>query len=135
MGILKTIEIDFPSDLVEDFLSHYGLMCELMEPLIIQLEKKELYADSVNELFRIFHNIKSSASYMKLNTISKLATMCEDVMEEARILKGPANSEFTDWLLIASDQFSAFLDDINTDKEYFSILNPKIIAIPTKLDI
>lgn len=135
MGMLKTIEIDFPSDLVEDFLSHYGLMCELMEPLIIQLEKKELYIDSVNELFRIFHNIKSSASYMKLNTISKLATMCEDVMEEARILKGPANSEFTDWLLIASDQFAAFLDDINTDKEYFSILNPKIIAIPTKLDI
>ncbi|WP_228584216.1 hypothetical protein [Campylobacter sputorum] len=57
MGILKTIEVDFPSDLVEDFLSHYSLMCELMEPLIIKLEREDLYKDSINELFRIFHNI------------------------------------------------------------------------------
>ncbi|WP_033915792.1 Hpt domain-containing protein [Campylobacter sputorum] len=135
MGILKTIEIDYDSDLVEEFLSHYSLMCELMEPLIIKLEREDLYKDSVNELFRIFHNIKSSASYMKLDTITKLAEMCEDVMEEARMLKGPANIEFTDWLLLVSDQFNAFSNDINEDKEYFSILNPKIIAIPTKLDI
>ncbi|WP_228568579.1 Hpt domain-containing protein [Campylobacter sputorum] len=135
MGILKTIEIDYDSDLVEEFLSHYGLMCELMEPLIIKLEREDLYKDSVNELFRIFHNIKSSASYMRLDAITKLAEMCEDVMEEARILKGPANIEFTDWLLLVSDQFSLFSNDINNDKEYFSILNPKIIAIPQKLDI
>lgn len=135
MGILKTIEVDFPSDLVEEFLSHYSLMCDIMEPLIIKLEREELYKDSVNELFRIFHNIKSSAAYMKLDPISKLAMMCEDVMEEARILKGPANRDFTDWLLLASDQFVSFLQDINEDKDYFSILNPKIIILPQKLDI
>lgn len=135
MGILKTIEVDFPSDLVEEFLSHYSLMCELMEPLIIKLEREDLYKDSVNELFRIFHNIKSSAAYMKLDPISKLAMMCEDVMEEARILKGPANRDFTDWLLLASDQFARFSQDINEDKIYFSILDPKIIILPQKLDI
>lgn len=45
--------------------------------------------------------MKSAAGFLKLEPIIKLAVLCEDVAEEARILKGPASESFIDWLLLA----------------------------------
>lgn len=133
MGLFTQLEIDFDLEIVEDFVSHYGIMCETMEPLIIGLGKKEYYENNIGELFRIFHNLKSAAGFLKLEPIIKLSTLCEDVAEEARILEGPATDEFIDWLLLVSDQFAKYKDDIEEDAEYFSMLNPLIIKVPIHL--
>jgi two-component system chemotaxis sensor kinase CheA len=134
MGLFTQLEIDFDLEIVEDFISHYGIMCENMEPLIIGLSKQDAYEDNIGELFRIFHNMKSAAGFLKLDPIIKLATLCEDVVEEARILKGPATEEFIDWLLMVSDQFDKYRVDIENDKEYFSMLEPLIIKVPIHLE-
>ena len=133
MGLFTQLETDFDLEIVEDFISHYGIMCDTMEPPIIGLGNKEYYEDNIGELFRIFHNLKSAAGFLKLEPIIKLATLCEDVAEEARILEGPATDEFIDWLLLVSDQFAKYKDDIEEDAEYFSVLNPLIIKVPIKL--
>lgn len=134
MGLFRQLEIDFDLEIVEDFASHYAIMCENMEPLIIGLAKVDNYENNIGELFRIFHNMKSAAGFLKLNPIIKLATLCEDVAEEARILKGPAGDEFIDWLLLASDQFEKYRMDIESDSEYFSMLEPLIIKVPMDLE-
>lgn len=130
MGLFADLEVEFDLEIVEDFISHYSIMCESMEPLIIGLSKQELYAQNIGELFRIFHNMKSAAGFLKLDPIIKLATLCEDVAEEARILEGPATDEFIDWLLLVSDQFERYRKDIESDAEYFSMLEPLIIKVP-----
>lgn len=134
MGILEKLEIDYDLDIVEDFLSHYGIMCDSMEPVIIDLAKKEKYKEKINELFRIFHNIKSAASFLKLDPIVKLAILCEEVSEEARSLNGPSSDEFIDWLLMVADQFGRYRNDVERDADFFSILEPLIIKIPTNLE-
>ncbi|MCD8213043.1 MAG: Hpt domain-containing protein [Campylobacter sp.] len=134
MGILKRLEIDYSYDIVEEFLSHYSLMCDLMEPLIINLAREDKYKNNIQELFRIFHNIKSAAGFMHLDPILKLTTLAEEVCEEARLLNGPANDDFVDWLLMVSDQFEKYRQDVENDAEYFSVLEPLIINIPSKLD-
>jgi two-component system chemotaxis sensor kinase CheA len=133
MGLFSQLEVDFDLEIVEDFVSHYGIMCETMEPLIIGLGKQENYENNVGELFRIFHNLKSAAGFLKLEPIIKLATLCEDVAEEARILEGPATDEFIDWLLMVSDQFDRYRVNIEEDDEYFGMLEPLIIKIPIHL--
>ncbi len=133
MGLFSQLEVDYDLEIVEDFISHYAIMCETMEPLIIGLEKKELYENNVGELFRIFHNMKSAAGFLKLEPIIKLATLCEDVAEEARILEGPATEEFVDWLLMISDQFDRYRINIEEDDEYFGMLEPLIIKVPIHL--
>ncbi|WP_458700950.1 Hpt domain-containing protein [Sulfurospirillum sp. 1307] len=133
MGLFTELEIDFDLEIVEDFVSHYGIMCETMEPLIIGLGNKDNYERNIGELFRIFHNLKSAAGFLKLDPIIKLATLCEDVAEEARIIEGPASEEFIDWLLLVSDQFNKYREDIEEDAEYFSMLNPLIIKVPIHL--
>lgn len=134
MGLFSQLEVDFDLEIVEDFISHYGIMCESMEPLIIGLGKEEAYEDNIGELFRIFHNIKSASSFLKLEPIVKLATLSEDIAEEARILKGPATEEFIDWLLMISDQFEKYRMNIEDNDEHFGMLEPLIIKIPIHLE-
>jgi two-component system chemotaxis sensor kinase CheA len=134
MGLYKQLEIDFDLDIVEDFVNHFAVMCENLEPLIIDLNKAEKYEDNIGELFRIFHNLKSAGGFLKLDPIVKLATLSEDVAEEARVVSGPASEEFIDWLLLISDQFEAYRQDIEQDAEYFRMLNPLVIKVPLQLE-
>ena len=134
MGLYSQLEIDFDLDIVEDFINHYAIMCENLEPLIIDLNKQEKFESNIGELFRIFHNLKSAGGFLKLDPIVKLATLSEDVCEEARVLDGPASEDFIDWLLLISDQFNAYRLDIENDAEYFSMLNPLIIKVPLNLE-
>ncbi|CAD7287993.1 phosphorelay protein [Campylobacter suis] len=134
MGIFKNLEVEYSYDIAEEFLSHFSLMCDVMEPLIIDLRRPEKYDTNIKELFRIFHNIKSASGFMHTDPILKLTTLAEEVCEEARTLKGPANEKFVDWLLLVSDQFNKYRDDLDQDAGFFSILEPLIINIPTKLD-
>lgn len=133
MGMLKRLEIDYSYDIVEEFLSHYSLMCDLMEPLIIGLSNGDRFNSNINELARIFHNIKSAAGFMHLDPILKLTTLSEDIVSDIREEKGPATEELIDWLLIVSDQFLKYRDDVESDADFFGILNPAIVTIPTKL--
>lgn len=134
MGLMKNLEVEYSYDIVEEFLSHYSLMCDLLEPLIINLSRQEKYHENINELFRIFHNIKSAAGFMHTDPITKLTTLAEEVCEEARVIKGPANDQFIDWLLLVSDQFNKYKEDLENDADFFGMLNPNIIDIPTRLD-
>lgn len=134
MGILSQLEVDFDIEIVEDFISHYAIMCENMEPLIIGLGKSERYNDNIGELFRIFHNMKSAAGFLKLEPIIKLAVLCEDIVEEARLLQGPASEPFIDWLLLVSDQFDRYRSDVEYNADFFTVLNPLIIKVPHALE-
>ena len=134
MGILAQLEVDFDIEIVEDFISHYAIMCENMEPLVIGLNKQERFHDNIGELFRIFHNMKSAAGFLKLDPIIKLAVLCEDIVEEARVLQGPASESFIDWLLLVSDQFERYRRDVENDASFFSVLNPLIIKVPHVLE-
>ncbi len=134
MGIYSDLEVDFDLDIVEDFLNHYAVMCENMEPLIINLNKSEYYESNIGELFRIFHNLKSAGGFLKLEPIVKLSSLAEDVIEEARSMQGPASEEFIDWLLLISDQFEKYREDLEDNAEYFTVLNPLIIKVPFKLE-
>ncbi len=133
MGIKKKLFDEYDYDIVDDFLIHYSIMTYQMENLIIYLSKKEQYKQNVEELFRIAHNIKSATMFLKIDPISKLAILTEEVLEEARELDGPANDEFIDWLLAVKDQFAKYNDDIDNDSDIFSDLDTNIIKIPTNI--
>lgn len=135
MSVLKKLYTEYSAEMVDDFFSHYSVMCEVMEELIVGLERPNAYKANAEELFKVFSNINSASSYMSIGAVEKLTTLCVAVMDDARKLEGPANSEFVDWLLLISDQFSSFKMDLEQDSEYFTPLNPKIIEIPDKFDI
>jgi chemotaxis protein histidine kinase CheA len=81
MGIRSDLDSNFDFEIVDEFLDHYSMMVESMEVMITDLEKPSKYARSVDELFRVFHNIKSASGYLKIVPMSKLAAFVEDALE------------------------------------------------------
>ena len=117
MGIRSDLDANFDYEIVDEFLDHYSMMVESMEVMIIDLSKPNMYKRSTGELFRVFHNIKSAAGYLKILPMNKLASFVEDALEELRKRNTPISRETVDWLLAISDMFAAWHDDLKLDNE------------------
>lgn len=66
--------------LLDMFLFETSLLLEQLEQSILTSEKEsDLTDDSINEIFRIMHTIKGSASMMLFDNIAKLAHSIEDL--------------------------------------------------------
>jgi len=117
MGVRSDLDASFDFEIVDEFLDHYSMMVDSMEVMIIDLSKPSMYKRSVNELFRVFHNIKSASGYLKIIPMNKLASFVEDALEQLRQQDKPISKETTDWLLEISDMFAAWHDDLKMDNE------------------
>lgn len=129
MGIRSDLEANFDFEIVDEFLDHYAMMVESMEVMIIDLQKPNMYERSTNELFRVFHNIKSASAYLKIIPMNKLASFVEDELEVLRKQKPPVNQETIDWLLNISDMFATWQDDFKMDNE-LSKIKYSLLKIP-----
>ena len=121
MGTRRELEENFDFEIVDEFLEHCSMMGDIMEPLIVNLSKENKYKDDVNELFRIFHNLKSASSFLKLEPIIRLSTFVENALEILRNQNGPANEEVISWLLRISDMFEQWYDDLKLDNDLSKI--------------
>ena len=115
MGIRSDLDANFDFEIVDEFLDHYSMMVESMEVMIIDLSKPNMYQRSINELFRVFHNIKSASGYLKIVPMTKLASFVEDELETLRTKEPPISEETTNWLLSISDMFTSWQDDLKLD--------------------
>ncbi len=129
MGIRNRLEREFDYDIVDEFLDHFDVMTEVMEPTIISLENEELRVEKINELFRIFHNIKSASSFLKIDRLHLLSELAEETMERLRENPDAVSEELIDWLLLVSDQFRSWYTEISSDGELEDI-DPKILLVP-----
>ncbi|MCW8838626.1 MAG: Hpt domain-containing protein [Thiovulaceae bacterium] len=117
MGIRSDLDSNFDYEVVDEFYDHYTMMVESMEVMIIDLAKPNVYKRSVDELFRVFHNIKSASGFLEIEPMRRLSTFVEEVLEELRSKDKPISEATLNWLLQISDIFSAWQDDIKNDKE------------------
>ena len=117
MGIRSDLDANFDFEIVDEFLDHYSMMVESMEVMILDLSKPEKQLRSVNELFRVFHNIKSASGFLKLTPMARLASLVEDELEQLRSYNKPINDETINWLLEISDMFAAWQENIRLDQE------------------
>ena len=129
MGARSDLDENFDFEIVDEFLDHYSMMVDSMEVMIIDLSKPNMYERSINELFRVFHNIKSASGYLKIVPMNKLAAFVEDELEVVRQKKPPVTEETTKWLLDISDMFASWQDDLKLDKQ-LSKIKYSLLKIP-----
>lgn len=126
MGIRRDLEANFDFEIIDEFLDHYAMMVEVMETLIIDLGNPERYHRSLEELFRIFHNIKSASSYLQIEPMARLAVFVEDALEQLRGRDKVVNDETVTWLISVADMFMQWQEDLKMDNElakiHFSLL-------------
>lgn len=117
MGVRSDLDSNFDYEIVDEFLDHYSMMVECMEVMILDLKKPNMFEQSINELFRVFHNIKSASGFLKITQMSRLAAFVEEALEQVRMKHGSVNEETINWLLEISDMFAAWKDDLKLDNE------------------
>ena len=117
MGIRSEIEANYDFEIVDEFLDHFALMVDSMELLILDLAKENMYKRSIEELFRVFHNIKSASGFLKIEPIRKLSAFVEEVLEDLRKRETPANDDTINWLLSISDMFALWQNDLQMDND------------------
>jgi two-component system chemotaxis sensor kinase CheA len=126
MGIRTDLENNFDFEIIDEFLDHYAMMVEIMEPMIIDLSNRERFHRSLDELFRIFHNIKSASGYLKIEPMMRLSSFVEDALEQLRTRGTLVNEETVTWLVSVSDMFLQWQEDFKMDNElskiHFSLL-------------
>ncbi|OHE15413.1 MAG: chemotaxis protein CheA, partial [Sulfurimonas sp. RIFOXYB2_FULL_37_5] len=84
MGVKSDLYANFDFEIVDEFLDHYSMMVESMDIMILDLSKPDMYNQSINELFRVFHNIKSASGYLNITKMAKLSAFVEDILEQIR---------------------------------------------------
>ena len=129
MGLRKDLEENFDYEILDEFLDHFAMASESMEILIINLEKAEYYKRNIDELFRIFHNIKSATAYLKITQINTFVIEVEDLLDKMRDVEGPAKAEIVDWLLLCEDQMSAWNVNLRLDEDLIP-LSDALIELP-----
>lgn len=129
MGIRSDLDANFDFEIVDEFLDHYSMMVDSMEVMILDLSDDSMYERSVNEIFRVFHNIKSASGYLKITSMFKLASFVEDELEMLRHRQAPISTETTDWLLSISDMFATWNDDLKLNNE-LSKIKYSLLKIP-----
>ncbi|HZF69592.1 Hpt domain-containing protein [Sulfuricurvum sp.] len=126
MGIRSVLEANFDFEIIDEFLDHYAMMMEILEPLIIDLGNNDRYQRSIEELFRIFHNIKSASGYLQIQPMVRLSTFVEDALEQLRTRDKVVNEETITWFISVSDMFMQWQEDFKMDNElskiHFSLL-------------
>ncbi len=126
MGVRSVLEANFDFEIIDEFLDHYAMMTEIMESLIVDLGNPERYHRSIEELFRIFHNIKSASGYLQIDPMARLATFAEDALEQLRARDKKVNDDTITWLISVADMFMQWQEDLKMDNElakiHFSLL-------------
>lgn len=130
MGILEKLELDYEIDDIEKFLQFFRIMCDKFEPLIIQLSIKEKYKEAILEIERLAHNTAWAARRLGLNEVTDFCVFCEEMMAQAIRFEGPASDEFTDWMLLLSDQFDKYCRSYENDDDVLAVFNPLIVNVP-----
>ena len=126
MGVQDYLYSEFDSEIIEEFLMMLDVMEDSIDLVIEGLYDN--YEENINELFRMFHNLKSATAFLKLDRINKFAHFVENVLEKAR-KKNKATEDLIDWLFNVADQFHTWYKNINKNEE-LAPLNPKVLKIP-----
>lgn len=136
MGLLIELESKYDCDVVDDFMTHFGVMSLSLDPLIVALSNPQKFEQSVSEILRIFTNLRSAANFLKLEPIARLLGLCLNLCEglnESKKSGCVASDELIDWLLLAADQIEIYRKNLENDDVYFGIINPKLIKTPIEL--
>jgi len=127
MGIQDYLYSEFEPEIVEEFLMMLDSVEDSIDFIINDLENN--YEDSINELFRIFHNLKSATAFLKIKRFNSYTKLVEAILEKARKYKSLPSEELIDWLFTVAEQFHIWYEDIDNNRELSPII-PKLLKIP-----
>jgi len=116
------------SEIFNTFKDQFTDDVEKLESLIFTLVEPEHFVDSVNSLFRIFHNHKAITAFLGLDEMHKCVQKGETVLNIIRQEGVISDESQIDWLLLLSDQLNLWLEELEKGHYDLSPANENIFT-------
>lgn len=118
--------------ILKSFVAETKEALETASSRILDLEQDPENQMMLQEIFRIFHNVKGNAKAVGFMELSDFAHKVENLLGRVRDGKLSLNQDIIDVLLEANDAIGDGLDKALADEDINSLLNPvaeKILAV------
>ena len=104
------------ADLLESFVAESIEYLQHAEESLLRLEAGDFDAESVNRVFRCFHTIKGTSTFLGLERVSGLAHRAESLMSRVRDRTIRLEGEYADLVLRSVDVLRTLLRSIGTPR-------------------
>jgi len=104
-------------EIIGEFINESREHLESLEPKLIQLEKEPHNFDLLNDIFRTFHTLKGSSSFLGLTRITELSHKSENILDELRKGESEVTPKIIDFIFQATDILKSLIEDIASGEE------------------
>ncbi|MGC8616391.1 MAG: chemotaxis protein CheA [Desulfurella sp.] len=128
-------------EILRDFIVETTELLESLDEDLVALEKSPTDADLLNKVFRAFHTIKGSSSFLGFEKMTELTHKLEDLLNSLRRFELELTPSIMDAILMSVDKLKAMLeaikqnqsiDDIDIEQEIHKLL--KAQNKPSQID-
>ncbi len=116
------------ADIIRDFITESRENLISAEEALLKLESNPNDKESINKVFRCFHTIKGTSSFVGLNYISEFAHLAENLLVKIRDAKINFNSYYADLSLKSIDVLKELIDktEKKLDDPDYKITKPEM---------
>ncbi len=103
-------------EILSDFIIETTELLESLDEDLVALEKSPKDADLLNKVFRTFHTIKGSSSFLGFEKITQLTHKLEDLLNMLRRFELELTPSIMDAILLSVDKLKMILDLVKSNK-------------------
>ncbi len=103
-------------EIVESFIIETKEILEKLDVDLVEMEKRPDDNELLNSVFRHFHTIKGTSSFLGLDKLTGVTHKGEDILNKLRKLEVSLNATIMDALLLAYDKMKALLISIEENQ-------------------
>lgn len=103
-------------EIVDSFIVETKEIIDSLDIDLIELEKNPDEEELVNKVFRSFHTIKGTSSFLNLNKLTTLTHRCEDILNKIRKKETKLTPEIMDFILKGFDKIKELVHKIENEK-------------------
>ncbi len=104
-------------EIIQDFLVEAEELLEELDEDLVKLESSSDDSDLLNKIFRAFHTIKGSSSFLGFEKLTHLTHRLEDVLNKLRKFEITLNSEMMDAILSSVDKAKSIIELIKEGED------------------
>ncbi len=122
-------------EIIQDFLLEADELLEELDEDLVTLENSKDDSDLLNKIFRAFHTIKGSSSFLGFEKLTELTHKLEDILNKLRKFEITLNSDMMDAILSGIDKLKEIIELIKSGSDPESVdIEDNIKALMPFLD-
>ncbi len=103
-------------EIVDSFIVETKEIIDSLDVDLIELEHNPDEEELINKVFRSFHTIKGTSSFLNLNKLTTITHRCEDILNKIRKKETKLTPEIMDYILQGFDKIKELVFKIENEK-------------------